>query len=517
MYEDEVAILSVPTPSGKSSLSVPVSNTEFVYTVGRAMSFWPVKNGNDATWFEEDISRLYATGDDENLTFRGKIVNLDHTVGQGRKSIVVGVTTKEKYIPGVGVDVLNQLDRRLLEEHGITPDDFGKDGDYSSQSVEINCDRSKSKFIVMLKPNSTNIKDQKVYSAEEALSMGIRRGQLHDGFKVVEACIPRRVRGVAMTGSPADTTAQVFDMAASKDNTVDVLAAKPAPNDTYDDSSALDESYSKTQPMSLSNDDTNGLDDGAFAVVQGGEELAGTAPSIRKRELPLYESNKHHYSGIPHKGLIKAALAGIGPDKDGKRPYPQAVHSAALQRVRTAHQQLTGDYSMAITAEEIAAIKDPLDRSIAELKEQIRVAQEEKATLGTNVGLKDDAIALKDTEIANLKAENKALKDAADEAAAIVVANTRLAELVKVEGFAVADTEKAVLIVALAAENEDQFKNRLLKEENASLERRLKAGGKSATDETASLTLTDEHAGLRALSGASVKLIANSAQAALYA
>lgn len=515
--EDELAILSVPTPAGKSTMSVPASNMQFVYTAGRAMSFWPIKNGNDATWIEADIAPLYANNEDSNLSFKGKLVNIDHSIGRGKGSIILGTTIAEKYIAGVGIDVLNQLDRRCLEDNDLKADDFGLNGEYSKQSVEVNVDRTKSKFIVMVSPNSTRLEDQKIYSAEEAAAMGIRRGELYDGkFKVVEACYPIRVRGVAMVGNPADTTANVYDIAASQ-QLIEDAAVKTPPSDTYEDSSALDNEYAKTQPMSISNNDTSGMDDGAFAVVQGGEELAGTAPSIRKRELPLYESNKHLYSGIPHKGLIKAALAGIGPDKDGKRPYRQDVHSAALQRVRSAHQQLTGDYSMAITAEEIAAIKDPLDRAIVELQEKIRIAGEEKASSKTAEGLLTDQIALKDTELAKLVADNKALKDAADEAASEVVASARLLELSAIEGFAVSDTEKAALVALLKDESEDQFKNRKLTEVNASLTRKLAAGGTSATDEKASLALTDEHAGLRLLDGSKVTALANSAQAALFA
>jgi hypothetical protein len=515
--DDELAILSVPTPAGKSPLSVPPSNTEHAYTVGRAMSFWPVVNGNGATWFEEEISKLYANGDDPNLTFKGKLVNIDHSVGRGRGSIIIGVTLQEKYIAGVGVDVLNQLDKRCLADHGLVPEDFAMNGDYSKQSVEINCDRSLSKFIVMLKPNSTRIEDQKVYSAEEAATMGLQRGTLYDGkYRVVEACVPRRIRGVAMVGNPADTTAQVFDIAASKVQKLDEESAVSTSTDTYEDSSGLDNAYGKTQPMSIDNSACDGLDDGAFAVVQGGDEIAATAmkPSTRVRSHPLYESNKHLYSGIPHKGLIKAALDGIGPDKDGKRAYPRDVHAAALQKVRSAHSQLTGDYSMSLPSEEIAKIADPLRADIVRLQSEIAAQSTEKATLADSVALHADAIALKDTEIAGLKAQIKEFNDKQDEQAALEVANARLAELAKIEGFVVADTEKAALLVAIGEDNEDQFKNRLLKEENASLARKLAAGGKTVTDEHQSLA--DEHAGLKALSGASVKVPKNSAYAALF-
>lgn len=509
MNEDELAILSVPTPAGKSSLSVPPSNTEHVYTTGRAFSFWPVVNGNGATWFEEEIQKLYANHDDPNLTFKGKLVNLDHSVGSGKGSMIIGVTLQEKYIAGVGVDVLNQLDRRALDDHGIKASDFAANGDYSKQSIEINCDRSASRFIVMVAPNSTKLSDQKVYSAEEAANMGLRRGELYDGkYKIVEACVPRRFRGVAMVSNPADTTAQVFDVAAKQES--GSMSA-----DTYEDSSALDNSYGGDKPISLNSSDTNDLDDGAFAVVQGGDEVAGTKPSYRKRELPLYESNKHHYSGIPHKGLIKAALVGLGQDKDGKRAYKPDVHSAALQKVRNAHSQLTGEYSMAQTAEEIAAIADPLKREIATIAEQLRVANEEKASGKTAETLKDERIALLETEIARQTEENKALKVKADDAAAAEVASLRLIDLSKVEGFVVVDTEKAALLIALGAESESDFKNRLLKEENASLVRKLAAKG-TATDEKASQNLSEEYAGLKALDGHDVKLSTNSAYAALF-
>ena len=347
-----------------------------------------------------------------------------------------------------------------------------------------------------------------------------------DGIKRYPLDTPEHVRAAASYFGAAknrdEYTAEqrahiqdLIDAAKKRHNIGDEDASvKTAPSDTYEDSSALDNAYAQTSPMSISNDDADGLDDGAFAVVQGGEEraAAGTKPSIRVRSLPLYESNKHHYSGIPHKGLIKAALAGIGPDKDGKRPYPQAVHSEALRRVRNAHQQLTGDYSMALSPEEIARIADPLERDIANLK--LEIASKE-TTLADRDRLHAEALALKDAEIASLTAKVQEHEAKANEQAALVVANERLATLSKVDGFTVADTEKAALIEVLAKESEDQFKNRLLGEENASLKRKIAAGG--AAPDPKDLALHEEHAGLRALSGAPVKIAADSAHAALFA
>lgn len=525
MEDDEIAILSVATPQGKSTLRVPPSNTEFVYTAGRAFTFWPEVNGNNATWLEEEIAKLYANTDDENLTFKGKIVNADHTVGTGRKSIVIGVTTKEKYTPGVGVDVLNQLDRRLLDEHEINAEDFAKNGEYSKQSVEINCNRPLSKFIVMMKPNSKKLEDQLVYSSEEAAELGIRRTvpidpipYLHEGkYKVVEACVPRRIRGIAMLSNPADTTAEVYDIAASQ---LESAAVAQRTDDDYEDSSALDNAYKSSQPMSISNEDTDSMDDGAFAVVQGGEELAAkvTAPSVKVRELPLYESSKHHAYGLPNKGLIKAALGGLGKDKDGKRKYNRGVHSEALRRVRNAHSQLTGEYSMALAADEVAKIADPLNTTIATISEQLRVAREENASVKTAEQLLKEQVALKDTEIAALVAKIKNFEDEKAELASAEVASARLVELAKIDGFALADTEKAALVAVLKDESEADFKNRLLREENASLKRNIASGkpnGK-APDEQAALIIADEQAGLKALTGVAVTLPANSAFAKLF-
>jgi hypothetical protein len=264
--------------------------------------------------------------------------------------------------------------------------------------------------------------------------------------------------------------------------------------------------------MSLSKDDTSGLDDGAFAVVQGGDEIAGTAPDVKVRELPLYESAKHHYSGIPHKGLIKAALDGLGQDKDGNRKYTRDVHSEALRRVRSAHSQLTGDYSMALTVEELAKHVDPLQADLAKVRGELLAASTELANKvsASNEGEKllKDQIALKDTEIANLQAKLDEFQKAADEAAALKVAETRLDDLAKIEGFEVKDTEKAALLDALSKESDDQFKNRILTEENAALQKRLASGAGPVKDKK-----SDELAGLKLVTGA--KVVSDSPYAAL--
>lgn len=488
MDEDETAsFLSTTKPKGRSPLKVPETNEQFVYTVGRALSFWPVVNGNGATWLEDDIAQLYSNKVDANLTWRGKLVNANHD-----KKMVMGSTIAEAYIPGVGVDVLNQLDRRQLEHYQMQPTEFAADtGEYSKQSIEIRCDRSKSKFIAVINPGNADLKQQKVFSAEEAASQGIRRTsatdplgkyQYENKYDVVEAGFPKRVWGIGiLSKTPADPSAVIYDIAASQD---------------YANMDDLQQQYQETQPFSLGMDVQSSLPNDAFAICDDGDESLAKG-STAKRELPLYESKYSLDNQNPHGGLIKSAVDKLnGTDKT---KYSPALHAEANKRVRNAHKQLSGDKNMALTAEEKASLIDPLQTEIAGLRKTIKTKEDEQAAIEKS---KELAVLEKDAELATLKAENEKLKEKikADETAALV--DARLAELSKIEGFEIKADEKAALVTALSTEDEANFKVRVLTAKNSGLEKRLASGAGKSSDELAALAKKakeDEFAALKAL------------------
>jgi len=496
MDEDELAYsLSSPTPSGKSPLQVPPPNDHFVYTVGRAATFWPMINGNGATWLEEDIAPLYQNETDTNLTWKGKLVNLDHQVGPDTRKIIVGSTIDEAYIKGVGIDIMNQLDRRQLEAYDVKPDEFAGDGDYAKQSVEINCDRSKSKFIVMVKPQSSKLSDQKIFSADEAAALGIRRtivtdpaGEyLHEGiYRVVEAGFPRRVRGVGMLRNPADKSGVVYDIAA---------------NQAYSDTSDLEMAYQSCTPSSLSSEQEIPLDNAAFAVSQRNTDTEfASEGTMKTREYPLYETNQDMASSSPKAGLIKAAVDALGSSNPGRSRYTPSVHTEAIKRVRHAHNQLLQGENMAITAEEKAGIADPLNTEIAALRVTITANADEKANALTKANLILDG---KDVEIAGLtgklaKADEEIanLKNKVAEVASAELANKRLIDLANIEGFEIKDEERAALVELLKTESDDRFEIRVLTEKNASTERKY---AKKTTDEQAGIKTAEEHAGMKAV------------------
>jgi len=495
MDEDEVGFLAVTKPSGKSPLKVPETNEQFVYTVGRALSFWPTVNGNGATWLESDIASLYSNKVDSNLTWRGKLVNANHEIGAKTQKMVIGTTIAEAFIPGVGVDVLNQLDRRQLKAYQMEANEFAAEtGEYSKQSIEIRCDRSKSKFIAVLNPGNADLATQKVFTAEEAAALGMRRTTDSDPqgkylyenkYNVVEAGFPKRVWGIGILSKPqADASAVIYDIAASQD---------------YANMDDLQKAYQDTAPTSLGDDIESSLPNDAFAICNDCDESMAKG-STTKRELPLYESKHRLDNQSPHAGLIKTAVDKLnGSDKT---KYSPALHAEANKRVRNAHKQISqGDKKMALTADEKAALVDPLENEIAGLKKTIKTKTDEQAEIEKSKVLELQA---KDNEIAAIKTENDKLKAkiAADESALLV--ETRLAELSKVEGFEIKADEKAELLAKLSTEAEPDFRVRVLSAKNASLEKKLAAGSSKTPDEIAALKIKEKEDEIAALKGLNI-------------
>lgn len=214
-----------------SPLSAPEPDDSFTYIVGRALSVWPTANGNNAAFAEEDfrqtkgLKSLIGT----NLGFPFGLVNTNHSVGPGKPNIVIGSVREEAWAQDGGVDIVAQIDKRACAAYDIEPEDFASD--LGNFSIEIACDRDRSSFVCMTNPSSKRLEDQTVFTAEEAASLGIRRTSwaepepylYQEKHLVVELCSPIRCRGVAVLPDPADTTANVFEVAASLEMETDSI------------------------------------------------------------------------------------------------------------------------------------------------------------------------------------------------------------------------------------------------------------------------------------------------------
>lgn len=524
-----------------SPLRAPEADDSFTYLVGRAVTAFPTINGNNAAFLEEDCGNTRGLksfiGTDKGFKFG--LVNVSHSVGPGKPNTILGSIRDEQWVND-GVDIIAQIDKRACEAHSIEADEFANE--LGSFSIEIHCDRDKSTFIAMTNPASKKLEDQTVFSAEEAASQGIRRTSfvepdpfLYQGkHLVVELCSPIRCRGVAVLPNPAEKTANVYEVAASLES----AAKHPAP---YGDVDYADDGYrgKKRYPVDTpehvraaasyfgqqQNRDKytpeqqkhiQGKIDAAkkkFGI--GDEEKADFSsndiPSVTpmasyydsvepldidaaqhsdmpnqafadnyfdpeddadKRAYPLYASARHFVESKPHAGLVKAALQAHAA---GKIQNPQQ----ALQRLQVAHSQLHGAHSMT-DSEKLASEKAALETKVAEIQASIE---------GKDTTIKD-----KDTEIAGLKDqvtklsdEKAALEEKITKRESEEKANLRLAKLTAVEGFAVADEEKASLLEALKTEDELAFENRVLKAQIVSMEEAAKKAkkpeAKAQTDE----------------------------------
>jgi hypothetical protein len=461
MQNDEQAFqYEAPLPIGSIRGKLPKPNDRFGYLSARALNVWPDINGNNATFLDDVLAAFYGDQGTIDDRFAGKIVNLNHSIGKG--NIVVGAIHSERYIPGVGVDTINRLDKRLLGSLQLDIDEFAGVGQYAKQSIEIMPDHSKSQFIVMKNERSKRLEDQDIYSAEEAAAQGIRRtsvtdpfGQyLHEGkYRVVEAVHPKVMCGVAMLPNPADRNSIVYDLAAS-----------------LEDAFPFASEYDDIDPYSLTPEDEAAIPDDGFAVNDGDNN-----------SFPLYESQDEYASQSPHPGLIKTAVDALRNPQHG---YSNEVHAVAVNRVREAHKQhkSTKDKRM---VDETAA----LNTKISKLEADLATSKDECAELKQNKTLLEQSHA---DELKAAKDEIASLKAAIEERDASERVAKRLGELKKIKGFEVKADEEAALHDALKAESDDQFEVRRLRAVNAALIKGVKP------DEVAGLS-TDEHAGLAAL------------------
>lgn len=213
----------------KSPLKPMTPDDSFTYLVGRALSTWPVCNGNQAAFVEDDFGTTRGMksviGTKDGFVFG--LVNANHSVGPGKSNRVLGTIREEALVPGVGVDILAQIDKRACLAFDISPEEFAADGDFSDISIEILCDRDRSTFVAITAPGSTNLEDQTIFTAEEAAAAGVRRTNwatdpylYKDQYVVAELCSPIRCRGVALLPDPADKTANIFEVAASMEKSL---------------------------------------------------------------------------------------------------------------------------------------------------------------------------------------------------------------------------------------------------------------------------------------------------------
>lgn len=535
-----------------SPLTCPEPDGSYFYAVCRALSFFPTINGNSAFFEEQALAPLIGT--DKGFTFT--LANVSHSVGPGKPNQVIGTVRQEAVVPGEGVDLLVQLDRRACENYEIIAEDL-LGGDLSNVSIEILCDRENSQLVAFTNPQSKSLADQKVFTAEEAASLGIQRTAwsspdpylYEDKYVVAENCKPIRCRGIAFVGVPADKTANVYEVAASLEESAakDYLTkgsdyadpgfredkkkrypldekhihaaidfwGRPENRDKYtpeqqkhiqakidaakkkfgigdeeksgfssDDIPSVTpmSSYYDVEPLDIDAAQHPDMPDQAFADTHFDPE-----EDCDKRAYPLYASAKHFVESKPHPGLVKAAL---NAHADGKIHNPQT----ALQRLQVAHSQLHGAKSM--------DDKEQLATELAAMKAKLAEVQASLEGKDTVVSEKDTEIASLKAQIATLTEESASLKDGIAKRDAEEKAGKRLAELTKIEGFAVSDEEKASLLESLKSEDEVAFENRVLKAKITSMEEAAKkkpAKKEMSDEEKAAQRNSEEIAALRGL------------------
>jgi hypothetical protein len=495
---------AAPRPSGKSPLVLPPGNESFFYTVSRLCTFWPMINGNNATFFERRLAPLIEAGNESELGTIGKLANIWHSKGPLKGNKIIGSIKSQHYIPGVGIDVASRIDRKAASTYGITPRDFAEGGEYASCSQEMFCDRSQSEFIIMLdEEHASDVSKQKVLSAQEAQSLGVKRTYpndpnpyYYDGkFRVVEACVPIRFTGIGFMDDPADPTAEVFELAASKgakelpvENSGFAETDVPMLNDTApvdvgadDPFQNLDHRYGDTESCELDDGERNQLPDHAFAAT-----YTDTDGHAKIRKLPLYKTPEDVKAKKPTPGLVKAALEALTKGFRGERVHlPDHIHAEARNKVRKAHDELfpKGDHSevsQTQTTETAATIDPKLEQEIASLRQQHDAAQsaktnaeEQASKLNTQIDDLKVVITERDTEIASLK-------QAITDRDATELASKRLTELTSIDGFEVSEEEKSALLDSLKAESNADFTIR-----KQGIEIAMLKAGKTAKVETA--------------------------------
>lgn len=188
------------------AVPMPEPDEDYAYVAARLFSWFPVVNSKGATYFPEDF--------DSGLldTLKGKQANLEHN----RKRIVG--TIQDYLVNDEGVDVVVQIDRRCADLQNLDLSDLQNGQFFSHVSVELT--RSLGDCFYYSIDEGYNV--QQKIPVKTGNSMGMRRTTNADpymfqGNRVIERIKPARFTGVGLVPNPADTTAQVYALAASDD------------------------------------------------------------------------------------------------------------------------------------------------------------------------------------------------------------------------------------------------------------------------------------------------------------
>lgn len=207
--------------SASSKIALPEPDEDYLYAATRLLSWYPVINSKGATYEPEDFSK------DLLSTLIGKQANLEHD-----KTRVVGSIFSYEKTPD-GIDIGIRIDREQAALQGLDPVEMMQGNYFSHVSVELSKDPSKSKFYAY--DEAFNVK--RTFPVLKGRDMGMRRTTANDpfvfqGHRIAERIMPARFTGVGFVPNPADTTAQLFAVAA--DDTLEdrpIIVATQASSD----------------------------------------------------------------------------------------------------------------------------------------------------------------------------------------------------------------------------------------------------------------------------------------------
>lgn len=189
--------------ASSSKIVLPEPDEDYLYAATRLLSWYPVINSKGATYEPEDFSKKLLD------TLIGKQANLEHD-----KTRVVGsIFSYERTQDGIDIGI--RVDREQAELQGLDPVEMMQGNYFSHVSVELSKDPGQSKFYCY--DEAFSIK--RTFPVLKGRDMGLRRTTAHDpfvfqGHRVAERIMPARFTGVGFVPNPADTTAQLYAVAA---------------------------------------------------------------------------------------------------------------------------------------------------------------------------------------------------------------------------------------------------------------------------------------------------------------
>ncbi len=202
------------------NISLPDPDEDYMYASARLLSWYPVVNSKGATYEPEDFPKTLLD------TLIGKQANLEHD-----KTRVVGsIFAYDKNADGIDIGI--RIDREQADMQGLDPTSLMQGAYFSHVSVELSKDPANSKFYAY--DEQFNIK--RTYPVLKGRDMGMRRTTANDpyvfqGNRIAERIKPARFTGVGFVPNPADTTAQLYAVAADDTSEERRLAALPASTD----------------------------------------------------------------------------------------------------------------------------------------------------------------------------------------------------------------------------------------------------------------------------------------------